>query len=395
MSTFQHRRIARAGRHWRSRPGGLPAAAVAVATSLLAALGACGSADSGSSVPASSGGGTDSAVIAKAREAVQLAERRPTELSLQAPINRPVPTGKRVVWMGSGQSVSVLQAKIVEETAKALGWTSSTIPVDGTPQSMKAAFGQILRDKPDVVLYAATPKSAFLPELKQAADAGIFVAAVSTTDRPGDGLQFVIATDQDNGVRAQTFVDWTISKLDGSGTVLYVGLPSYAILQSAFAEFSGRLAKECPACRIQTVDVPLTAIGVGSTDMIVSALRAHPEIKNVIVASDPLAVGLPAALKAAGITGVNLVGASPDPTTLQQIVSGQQSGSIMTPYYEAIYGMMDAAVRSETGLPFNAEGGLPRWWLLDKDNIPTTKDLFPVVEDVKSQYYRLWGVPGA
>jgi ribose transport system substrate-binding protein len=134
----------------------------------------------------------------------------------------------------------------------------------------------------------------------------------------------------------------------------------------------------------------LTAIGKDVPQRIVSYLRSHPDTKYVALAVDDLAIGLPAALSAAGLSDVKIIGEGANTTTLQYIGSGQEGASMAFPYYEEMWAMVDAVARKAAGVPIEKAGN-PPVWMVTKDNVPSTSELFPLVEDYKKQFLALWG----
>jgi ABC-type sugar transport system substrate-binding protein len=106
--------------------------------------------------------------------------------------------------------------------------------------------------------------------------------------------------------------------------------------------------------------------------------------------TDALGTGLPAALKAAGLTKVKIVGQGADPTAYQELAQGQILALVPFDYFSVDYQMIDALARHFAGVPIQLTP--PSRWLLTKDNLPSdyTK-LFPVVPDYESKFLKLWG----
>jgi ribose transport system substrate-binding protein len=106
--------------------------------------------------------------------------------------------------------------------------------------------------------------------------------------------------------------------------------------------------------------------------------------------TDALATGLPAALKAAGLTDVKIVGQGGDPTAFQALAQGQILALVPFDYYAVDYQMIDALARHFAGV--TVEQTAPPLWLLTKDNLPSdyTK-LFPMVPDYQNKFLKLWG----
>ncbi|MFC5731206.1 MULTISPECIES: sugar ABC transporter substrate-binding protein [Nocardioides] len=363
----------------------------AVSTLALAALAACGASNGGTG-----GGGTtdkvDSSGIEKAQALYDSYIERPTQIPNKTPIDKPIPGGKKVTFISCGTPTCNLEADIIERATEKLDWSFSVIANDGTPEKTKAAWQQILREKPDGVIYSATPRAGFEPELQEAKDLGIHVTACCTTDPPGNGLDFVIGQPHHSKPVGQAMAAWVITNSKGSGNSVYVDISAFPILGELYKGYSGLMDDMCAACRYDRLDIPITALGKDVTERIVGFLRSHPDTKYVALSVDgALGVGLPAALKAAGLNDIKIVGEGPDTTTLQYISSGQQEATVMFPYWEEMFSQVDALARMFSGLTLEEETFVPTW-IVTKDNLPTDEEIFPVVEDMEEQYYKLWGV---
>jgi ABC-type sugar transport system substrate-binding protein len=369
-----------------------------VAAAALTVLAACGGGDSsGDGSGSGSGSGSsdvDQAGLQAARDQVAELSQQPTAIPNDEPIGKPVPEGKEIVFLSCGTSTCNLEADIIKEATDALGWTLTSIANDGTPEKIKAGWNQILRSKPDGVLYTATPVAAFQNELDQAAEMGIEVAACCTTD-PADGekLDFVIGTPEQSERPGALMANWVIDQSDGEGSAVFVNLSAFEIIQSIKKGFDEAMSENCPdTCSSQELDIPITALGKDVPDRIVSFLRSNPDTKYVVLSVDgALGAGLPAALSAAGLTDVTVIGEGPDENTLQYISSGQQDATVTFPYYEEMFSMVDALARKFAGVPLEESIEVPDW-LVTADTLPTDEEIFPVVADVREQYFELWGV---
>ena len=370
------------------RPRLLTAAVLTVA---LGALTACGSSAGGTA----NGGTTDKVDktgIEKAQALYDSFLKRPTEIPNSTPIDKPIPKGKKITFIACGTPSCNLEAAIIKKAADKLGWTFSQIATDGTPEKTKAAWGQIVREKPDGVIYSATPRAGFEQELQQAKALGIHVTACCTTDPPGNGLDFVIGQPTQSTGVGQAMASWVITTSEGKANSVYVDLSAFPILAELYKGYSEVMDDLCAACKYDRLDIPITALGKDVTERIVGYLRSHTDTKYVALSVDgALGIGLPAALKAAGLNDIKVVGEGPDTTTLQYISSGQQQASVAFPYWEEMYAQVDALARIFAGTPPEAKTTVPTW-VLTKDNLPTDKEIFPVVADMEEQYYKLWGV---
>lgn len=369
---------------------GRSALVLALGAALAIVLAACGGSAAGGAATSK----VDQAGLTRAKAAAKEVLTRPTQIPNHTPIGKPIPKGKKIVFISAGTTTSDLEFNIIKSATDKLGWTLSQIANNGTPEQAKAAWEQILRQKPDGVIYSATPRAYFNSELQQAAKEGIHVVACCTTDPSTNGLEYVISNLHQSPPAFASMADWVIADSEGKANVLYVGLPTIPIIKYVTAAFNTEMTKNCPSCHVDHLDVPLDALGKDVPTRIVASLRAHPKDKYVVLSIDgAMGPGLPAALRAAGLTGIHTIGNGPTVTSLQYIGSGQQDASSAFPYYEEMYSLVDALARDFAGVPLEKESDVTvPDWIVTKKTLPTSKEIFPVVADNAQQYFKLWGV---
>jgi ribose transport system substrate-binding protein len=388
-------------------------------TALLAAAGivllaaACSSNSSGSgaaasgpsgssgSAAASAGSGgsdlsaADQAGLAKAQAFLSGAEARPTQITSTVKISKPVPKGKTVYFITCGSSPECTQeGPIVQQADNLLGWKTVILNNDGTPQQWKSDFNQVVAAKPAAVLYAAIPQSVFASEIPALKANGTFISGCCVTDVAGAATGIGYANDIPSQIGPIGGAQAAFVAADSKDTAnsLIVNLPSLPILSTAVADYKAGMSTYCPTCQVSELDVALANIA-SAPATIASYLRSHPSVNYVVAATDGLVIGLPAALKQAGVSNVKIVGQGATPTNLQYLHSGEQAVDVAFPYYEALWSMVTAAAQNAAGVPVTASVA-PPLWVLTPANAPDTSTAFPVVPNYKSQYEALWGVGG-
>jgi ABC-type sugar transport system substrate-binding protein len=377
-------------------------ATLVVAATALAACSSSGtsngsSAPAGASAPAnsaagSSSGGGGSSGLAAAQAFVQKYSQRPTAIPITQKVGAPIPKGKTVYFISCGTPECAEESDIIKQGTDALGWTLHTINTDGTPESAKSAFAQATRAKPAGILYTAIDKSVFASDIPTLHAAGTVISACCITDPIGpNSIDYGVEIPTQTGFVGQLQAAWVADDSKGSGNSVFVNIPSIPILTFALTNYNKVLPNYCPNCKTDTLDVPITALGKDVPTRIVTYLRAHQDVKYVVMSTDSLAVGLPAALKAAGMNDVKIVGQGATATNLQYLRSGQQAVSVAFPFYESMFMMLDAVVRKAAGQPI-VPSVTPPQWLLTKDNAPNTSKIFPIIPDVVDQFKALWGV---
>jgi ribose transport system substrate-binding protein len=186
---------------------------------------------------------------------------------------------------------------------------------------------------------------------------------------------------------------WVVSDSDAQADTVYFDLPAYTILKPVKDTFAAKYEQWCAGCGLDTVDVPITAIGKDMPDRVVSYLRSHPKVTHVVFSLGLLNVGVPAALKTAGITGRHLAVNVGDGQNYQYIQSGLSDAAMALNSHEASWLQVDALARHFTGqsMDVDQKAVLPNM-LITKDNLPRTLGDFPIVENYQAQFKALWGV---
>jgi ABC-type sugar transport system substrate-binding protein len=372
-----------------SRRNAVVAAVTAVvAAGAVAGCGSSGSSSSSSSTPANA---NVSASLSQAQKVLEQSAARPTNITVSTPIQKPIPTGKKLVFISCGAAQCQLQGNIVKEAASHLGWTSQTIATDGSPEKIQSAFATALRNGADAVILNATTRAAIAKQLAEAKAKGVAFVGCCSTDSVGDGYLYNTSTPAQNGKIGKYLAAAVAADAKGKdASTLYVDIPAFTILGALGDAFKGAYQQLCQGCKYNKISIALPQLA-NAPNTIVSYLRSHPDTKYVALSvTDALGTGLPAALKAAGLNDIKIVGQGGDPTAFQALAQGQMLALVPFDYYDVDYQMVDALARHFTGQKI--EQTPPPLWLLTKDNLPSSyTKLFPNVEDYQSQFLKLWG----
>lgn len=366
-------------------------AAVAGAALALLGVSACGGDDSSSS-SSSAATGDSSASLSEAKDLAGKYVARPSEIPVSAPISKAIPEGKKTEFISCGSPVCAAEADIFKEAAGHLGWSVVTRDTDGSPESVKAAFHEAIRDKPDGVAYCVINGSLIANELEQLKKDGAFITACASIDPAGKyGIDFVTDTPAQLGEEGKAMAAWVVNDSAGKANTVWVNLPDLPILSDLRNQFIDEHKRLCPSCPVDTIDLPLTALAQGQApNRIVAYLRSHPDVKYVALSTDALGAGLPAALSGAGLNDVKYLGQSASETTIQNVISGKEAVTGLFPMYEIMYSMADAMARNFSGTPLE-EDVAPPVWLVDQKTVPQDDLYYPLVEGGVDQFLKLWG----
>jgi ribose transport system substrate-binding protein len=378
-----------------TRPRKLPAR-IAALMALLAiaavALSACGSGSSSNGSSSSSATGGSGGNAAADKIAAQFTQR-PTRIPITQPIGKPIPTGKRIDFINCGVTSCTILYNNLAQAAKTVGWTVKQINTQGTPETVQAAWKQAVNDRPDAVIASGFPREVFAKQLKQLQALNIPVLEASTADVEGGGIDLII-----NGPKAmqpigQILAAWIAKDSASKAHTLYVDLPNFNILKPVHDYFGRYYGKYCASCKVDTLDIPVTAIGKDVPDRVVSYLRAHPDINYVAYSLGALNVGVPAALRQAGLANkVKTIVDVGDAENYQYIASGQTQAATSFSNVESPWVWVDALARKFTrqSIAVDRAATMPLM-LITKDNLISTANEFPMVADYQQQWKKLWG----
>ena len=381
-------------RHHSPRRLSVALALVAVAVALVAA--GCGSdkkssSDSAGTTSTASSTPTNSG-LAQAQAFMKAAMTPPNTLRLE-PTGKPIPTGKTVTYVHCGVDVCTTIGKAIKNAADVLGWKTKVIPTDGSPASVKAAWDTVVRMKPAAAFGSGFPSVMFKSEVNQLKADNIPVMMVASTDVNGGGVTLSKMRNDEVPIVGKQMAAWVVSTTNGKANTLYADLPAFPILPPVRKGFEAAYKQWCPDCGYATIDLPITSIGKDAPSRIVSYLRAHPDVNRVALGYDGLGFGLPAALKAAGLSGkVQFIGEAPTETNFSYVRSGQEGATVSQAYYEIWANMLDAAARTVTGqsISVNNSWKVP-WFLVTKENINSAGTGFgPTVPDLTEQMKKIW-----
>jgi ribose transport system substrate-binding protein len=181
----------------------------------------------------------------------------------------------------------------------------------------KAMVEQVLKDRPDAVIFIPVDDVAMIDSVKKLNDAKIPVVLVSNP-LPGSFVTYVGADDFEIGYREARYL---FDTLGGKGKIVVIeGTPAAPTnrervrgYQRAFAEYPG---------------IEVLATGVGNYQqpdakrVMEKFLREHPQIDAVLSANDGMALGVLEALKEANRTSM-VIGVNGILPAVKQIETGK------------------------------------------------------------------------
>ena len=371
---------------------------------LAVGLAACSSSGSSSS---SSTGATSQATASspglKQAEAVVSADTSaPTSIGITQPVGKPIPTGKHIVLVYSGQGAvgTELVYTPFKAAAKVLGWNvTSLYPALPTPQDLQQALNQAIQLKPDAVVIAAVDDADFQTQINTLHSMHIPVISDFSPDPTGGPITLSLMGAAGQAALTSVAGAKAVADLGGKGELGVIGLQGYKIVQEYDTGFYDEVHQTCPACTIKETDLPLTSLGTSDGTDIVNFLRANPGITGVLIGYDGLGSDLFTAAKSAGITLPKVYSIATLPTGVQAAEEGELTATVPVDYTDLGWRDADALARIFTGQTASALAQdvlyeRPVIWSTQYHNVPSlpSDNSFPgVVATDQAQYEKLWG----
>ncbi|MCB5178365.1 substrate-binding domain-containing protein [Streptomyces antimicrobicus] len=342
-----------------SRPPHPARAAVALlwAAAVLVGTGCSGGSPTGTGPGTASGGGCPEA-LAKAKAAVQRAER--TGTAWNGPTTGPrAADGKSLVYVAQTMTNPGVAgvARGVREAAARIGWDVRVIDGEGTPAGIQAALSQAVTLRPDGIVVGGFDPRPTSQQLARAEAAGIPLIGWHAVSSPGPSARPKLFTNITTEVAdvARVSADWVIARSGGGAGVVVLTDDSIP-----FARTKSELIKEelagCAGVRLlATANIPIRD-ATRRTPQEVSSLLARfgDEWTDSVAVNDLYFADAAPALRAAGRPGAgppfNIGAGDGDPSAFQRINSRQfQSATVPEPLAQQGWQIVDEFNRAFAG----------------------------------------------
>jgi ABC-type sugar transport system substrate-binding protein len=382
------------------------------ALSILVAVGmlgtACSSSSSGNQAGTSSSSGTTTSSSGTTTSNIALQQAleglttRPTKIPLTTPLGAPVPKNLTIDFIGCGVPACTKIANFIKTGTDALGYKLVVSSVGTTSTSAKAAFDAVIAQRPAALI--ASPGGAlstYAPELSEIRKLGIVDVVLSVNTPPEYGVNaelFGADNFSKMGVFLAKYVIASAGGAKAKPNAVMVYPPAFGVNAISANSFKSEFAQTCPGCGVATLPVPVTAIGSDLPSLIVGYLQAHPSVQYVATAFDDMTLGLPQALRTAGLASrVKILSLDNEPALSQYIANGQVLATVQQPWETIGYLALDYILRTLDKKPTNvdlaADEALPLW-AVTKQNLPAgaTSQYFPMIATSLQQFEKLWGI---
>jgi ribose transport system substrate-binding protein len=322
----------------------------------------------------------------------------PTSLQVTAPVSSRPTAGRTVVYLQCDAAQCKETADAMGQAAAAAGWQLNVLDFQtANPATLIAAMKQALQYHPVGVAFQAVPYAAWASEVPayDAAHVAIVPAYVGQTSSD-PAIVANIGGPADITLAAKIIANWFIVDSNARGKALLYSVPDFPALAEYQAAFTAAVKAGCTDCSVKVVTQTVAQVLAGGENAaVVAALRRDPSLKCVVMGDYPLTVGLPNALKAAGISGVRIAGSYAGQADQALIKQGLESAGTPQPLNIGAWLTVDALIRHTEGLPIAVgDGGLVTQ-LLTPSSVAAPADSYNYPADYEQQFKRLWLVGSA
>jgi ribose transport system substrate-binding protein len=370
--------------------------AAAMAASVVAA---CGSDDeeSSSGSTASSANSKSTDILAAAQKAAAAAQNVPDSIGIDKPLSKKPPTGKTIIFLRCSQPVCKGFQDGLGPAAKALGWTVKYQPFTETPEGIQSALSDAIKARPDGIFFTGIDRSVVKRNVAEAEKAD--VALVSGYEpAPPEGAVIANIADVDRVTATpKSLAAWIAAESGGKANVAVFSINTYPILVATTNALTKELDRICPDCKTKVLNQKVTDVGTKVPSAAVSAVQRDPNIDYLAFAFGDMSIGVPAALKSAGLQDkVKIAGYGvASPSNLAEVEKGAEAAQTAQSMPYGGWRAMDAFARYFVGDdPSPATTAANPAQLFTKSNVGSTGPgwNYSHAKDYQEQFKKLWRV---
>jgi ribose transport system substrate-binding protein len=288
---------------------------------------------SGSETSTSSGGGEESegtggADVAAAEKALVPYLKHPSPFPVDEPLEKPLSPDTHFIYMQCGSPICQLQWGLFEAAGKALGVKMTRIKAGSQASEVTNAFDTAVAEDPDAVFVPAIEPSLFRPQLEQLQENGVIVATSGVVDPDEYGIEVHDFARKSVEVTGKMLAAKAVTEKGDEANIVYYEVPELAFIKTQKEAFEAEMETLCPECSVRYVDVPLATVGNSAPNRIVSDLQQNPDTNIAVYSTGEMSIGVPSALKTAGISDVIQFGFGATPANLEYIKNGEETGGL-------------------------------------------------------------------
>ena len=366
-----------------------------VAALAVAACGSSGSSGGGGGGAAATGSsassGSGPANTAAAKAAVAKYSGKPTPFPVDRPLTKR-PTGETLAYLQCSTPVCGLFAQLLPPTQALLGYKLKVVKGGPSASDMQGAMSSIISGKPNGIMLTAITPDQFAPQLKQANQEKIAMAANGVMYPKRYGIQAANFDQRLSLLAGKLLADQVIAKYGSKADAVFYSIPELDFTAVVQKGYQAEMARLCSSCQNRYVPIPVATVGNTAPTRVVDDIQSHPSTKIAVFASEETVAGLPAALKSSGLN-VDVTGFAPNPVALQYIKDGQITSGLGLDLGIMVWEELDELVRLTTHQPLTADeraGEVPIQFLSQHDLPGDVSKGWSAYPNFPQRFAKLW-----
>jgi ribose transport system substrate-binding protein len=369
-------------------------ASVAVVSCLaVAACGDSGS-SSGTTTSAAAGGAKGATDTAAAEQLLAPYTGKPSAFPVDEPLAKKPPAGTTVGFLQCSTPICGLLSQIYAGAAKTMGVELAVTKAGPSAAELQSAVDSIAAKKPGAVILTPIEPDVISGQLRKldAAKVPTLANGLMEWQQYGiDGTMFNKSTAETAG---KVLAAYAVKDKGDKADVVFYTTPELSFGPVMKASFNAEMKQLCPSCTVRNVDVGVATIGNQAPSRVVSDLQAKPDTNVAVFSTEEAAVGLPAAMRTAGLNGkVDVIGYGPNPANLQDIKAGGLKAAFGLDLPVMAWSTLDEAARLMTGqqlTKIEQQGEPPLQILEQKDITFDPAKGFTGYPDFPQRFAKLW-----
>ena len=271
---------------------------------------------------------------------------KPSPFPVTTPLAKS-PKGKKIAFMDCGTPFCALFVQLMTPATAMLGIELVRIQTGFGADKIAEGFDNVLAGHFDGVFVGGLPGPLWQKALAKlnAANIAVITSGVTVVDLSKVGMAGAGVNSSKR--EAELLAAYVVARGNSSDVVFYE-TPELGFSTVMLKSFKDKLTQLCPKCSVRGATIPVATFGTSSPSVIVNDLQSHPSTKTAVFAVGEQALGLPSAMKTAGIE-VDTIGNAPDPQALKQIQDGKMTAGLGLDLGILVWTEIDTLARLMTG----------------------------------------------
>jgi len=278
-----------------------------------------------------------------------------------------------------------------------MGVKLRVVKAGASADSVQGAMNTIVGNKPTGVVLPAVEPDIINNQLRTLDGSKTPVVSNGIMQHEKYGIDAAIFNTETATRSGALIADWIVARKGAKANVAFQLTPELSFGRYIKDAFGAEMKKLCAGCKVRYVTLPVGTIGNTAPSRVVSDLQSHPDTNVVAFSTLEAAVGLPTAMKTAGLK-TDVTGFGPNPANLQDMKNGGITSGVGLDLPVMLWTQMDAVARLASGQPLTKgeSGGIPPLQFLEQKDITFDPQRgWTGYPDFQQRFQKLWNPTGS